>query len=249
MYVTVFAVVHVGLVVFDAIYFDQCKMYTTNMVRSTLVNRLLPPSPLLPAARAELRSMTSFPVAEVDKLTDGFPCFTWYLSFAVAGTLLLAYAAREARLLVDLFERGPLGLGVHYGLGQWDELINHDAIRMQKAKMIRSQFVDDAKLPLQAPVADGEGSSWGYSLMGGMWGGGSYGAVDHEELVHSDTPAFGPPEDPQYVGYLEGELDAEDNYQQYPESWHGPEQQQQQEGVVYGFEREVSLQGLPQQQY
>jgi len=244
VYVTISAVVHVGLIIFDTIYFEQCNMYTTNMIRSTLVNRLLPPSPLLPAARHELRSMTSYPFAEVEKLTKGFQCFAWYLTFSTAGALLLAYAAREARLLVDLFERGPLGLGVHYGLGQWDELINHDAIRMQKAKMVRSQFVDDAKLPLQSPVADGERPSWGYSLMGNMWGGGDYGTLDRGELTRDDTPAFGPPitEQPQYVGYLEEEFDTEEN-QQYHDNWHGPEQE---EG--YGFEREMSLQERPHQQ-
>lgn len=247
VYVTISAVVHAGLVIFDAMYFKQCDMYTTNMIRSTLVNRLLPPSPLLPAARHELRSMTSFPIAEVDKLTDNFPGFAWYLTFAISGTLVIAYAAREARLLVDLFERGPLGLGVHYGLGQWDELINHDAIRMQKSKNARSQFVDDAKLPLQAPIPDGERTSWGW----GLWAGESYGTLNQEEIPafgeHDDTPAFGfgPPihAQDQYVGYLGDEFDTEEN-QQYHENWHGPEKD---EG--YGFENKMSLQGQPHQQY
>jgi len=237
-YVTITAVVHAGLLIFDAIYFKQCNMYTTNMVRSTLVGRLLPPSPLLPAARHELRSMTSYPTDEIDKLTNGFPSFAWYLTFAISGTLLMAYAAREAWLLVDLFERGPLGLGVHYGLGQWDELINHDAIRMQKSKLIRSQFVEDAKLPLKAPVSDGESSSWGW----GMWGAESYGTLDHDELARSDTPAFGP-EQPQYVGFVGDDIDTEEN-QQYHENWFVPEQ-----GEGYGFENEMSLQDRPHQQH
>merc|ERR1719401_2788812 len=58
----------------------------------------------------------------------------------------MCYTAWEARVLGMLAERGPLGLGVHYGLGQWDEIINHEAIKNRRQE--KSKFVEDGKMPL-----------------------------------------------------------------------------------------------------
>lgn len=151
-YLIVSALVHAGLLAFDMIFVYSCNMYTTNIVKQTLINGILPPSPFMLATQDMLQNMNLYPVKEVDKLTNSFPSLAWYFAFAGAGLLILAYASYEVHLLGDLFERGPLGLGIHYGLGQWDELINHDAIRRHKAHEMRSQFIDDAKMPLEMPV-------------------------------------------------------------------------------------------------
>merc|ERR1719375_3117947 len=70
---------------------------------------------------------------------------TMYSFMAVIVCLILAYSTYEIMLLAHLLERGPLGLGVHYGLGQFDEIINH--AELQKMKMPKSKFVDDCKSP------------------------------------------------------------------------------------------------------
>jgi len=155
-YLTVSAAVHAGLVVTDVVYYGTCDAYPENVVMQTLANRVLPPSPLLPAARNQLLQMTSWPADAVDRITGGFQSLTWYIVLAGLWALLLAYASWEARLLGDLVERGPLGLGVHYGLGQWDEIISHDAVRRHKEREMRSQFIDDARTSAGALSTDAE---------------------------------------------------------------------------------------------
>merc|ERR1719343_1709284 len=78
----------------------------------------------------------------------------WYLALACAWILFLTYVAREAFLLVELLEVGPLGLGVHYGLNRWDEYLDHDAIKRRLSMNLASKFIDDARLPPQAVPKD-----------------------------------------------------------------------------------------------
>jgi len=174
-YLALSAAVHAGLVLADGVYYGTCDAYAENVVKQTLVNHILPPSPLTPAARKQLGQMDSFPVGTVDGITGGFPSLAWYLVWAGLLALALAYAAREALLLGDLVERGPLGLGIHYGLDQWDEIISHDAIRRHKEREMRSQFVDDARLPAAASDVEAEGLGWRAGHAG--HGGGGYGAA------------------------------------------------------------------------
>jgi len=173
-YLAVSAVVHVGLVFSDVIYFSACSAYPVNSVHQTLLSEVLPPSPVGPAVVHALREMPYYPAAEVGRLTAGFPVLAWYLAWAGLYAALLAYAAHEARLLGDLLERGPLGLGVHYGLGRWDEVIDHDAVRRHKEREVRSRFFDDAQLPAAAAPADIEAPSLGHRAQT-AWRG--YGAV------------------------------------------------------------------------
>lgn len=150
VYLAVSALVHAGLIVADGVYYGTCDAYSSNVMLQTLLNEVLPPSPFTPAARRQLRQMVSYPVSTVDEVTGGFPSLAWYVVWAALWTGLLAYAAREAHLLGDLVERGPLGLGIHYGLDQWDQVISHDAVRRHKEREMRSQFIDDARAPVTA---------------------------------------------------------------------------------------------------
>merc|ERR1740120_27961 len=140
------AALHIGIVLGDTVYLGTCGAYPSNIISQTLVN-WLPPSPLTLASQAQLLSMDTYPFDAVALATNGFKVLVWY--YAITGSLVvfLAYAATEAYRLGHLAERGPLGLGVHYGLGQWDEILNHDAVRRHKERGMRSQFIDDAQLP------------------------------------------------------------------------------------------------------
>merc|ERR1719359_863213 len=108
--------------------------------------------------------MTYFPRDAVDKITDNFATMFWYTIFQFIVICALTFLAYQARTLGMLFERGALGLGVHYGLGQFDEVINHEAIKNKKK--CHSMFIEDAKLPrwnadLATPMAYCIGHDYG----------------------------------------------------------------------------------------
>mmetsp|Transcript_60231 Transcript_60231/g.196844 ORF Transcript_60231/g.196844 Transcript_60231/m.196844 type:complete len:341 (-) Transcript_60231:78-1100(-) len=162
------AALHAGLMFCDAAYVHACGTYPSNMIHQTMVN-WMPPSPVTLAAQGGLLKMSSYSFKDVADITDGFNVLLWYCSVAGTLTAFLTYAALETNLLATLAERGPLGLGMHYGLGQWDEYLNHDAVRRHKDKGMRSTFIDDAKLPSigsQDTFADANFASYG-SVGGG----------------------------------------------------------------------------------
>jgi hypothetical protein len=140
------AVVHLGLIVGDASYMHFCGRYPSNVIHQTMLS-WLPPSPVSNAAKATLGKMQIFSYAAVAKATDDFDVLRWYYLVAGSLTLFLCYAAKEALWLGQFAEVGPIGLGMHYGLGQWDEFINHDAVCRAKRKQMRSKFIEDATLP------------------------------------------------------------------------------------------------------
>mmetsp|Transcript_98899 Transcript_98899/g.251040 ORF Transcript_98899/g.251040 Transcript_98899/m.251040 type:complete len:341 (-) Transcript_98899:74-1096(-) len=163
------AALHAGLMFCDAAYVHACGTYPSNMIHQTMVN-WMPPSPVTLAAQAGLLKMSSYSFKDVADITDGFNVLLWYYSVAGTLTAFLTYAAMETNLLATLAERGPLGLGMHYGLGQWDEYLNHDAVRRHKDKGMRSKFIDDAKLPSigsRDTFADANFASYG-SVGGGL---------------------------------------------------------------------------------
>lgn len=140
--------VYIGSAIFDVAFEKACDAYTSNVVLGFLASSSrLPPSPLGGGTQATLRQMTSYPVDKVSELTGGFNVLQWYLAVVIPWVAFCLYTAVEAEFLGDLVERGPLGLGVNYGIGQWDEIINHDAVRIQKEKLRRSKFIDDAQMP------------------------------------------------------------------------------------------------------
>jgi len=152
-FMTILGVLYLGMAVFDGVYTGKCGAYATNIVWSTLVAPFgLPPSPLGGGTQEMLRAMDTWPQEKVATMTNNFSVLAWYLAIAVPWSLALLYAGGEARFLSQLVERGPLGLGVNYGLGQWDEVVNHDAIRIYKERLRRSPFIDDAQLPLPFAV-------------------------------------------------------------------------------------------------
>lgn len=157
------AIVYAVSCIFDFTYYELCGAYSTNIVKGTLTSdSRLPPSPLMGGNVITLRGMEEYPAAEVDALTGGYNVLLWYGGIATGWTVFLFYTAYHARFLSELVERGPLGLGVNYGLGQWDEIINHDAVRIFKDKSRRSAFIDDAQLPLS--LAGGREDTIGYRV-------------------------------------------------------------------------------------
>lgn len=162
------ATLHLGIVIADGIFFESCKAYSGNMLSQTVLT--WPIGALVPISHVtveQLRTTPFFTVPKVDSIAGGFNLLVWYFLFAGGYSLFLVYTAREARLLCYLAERGTLGLGVHYGLSQWDEVINHDAIRRQKAREVHSQFIEDATLP-SASEEDAtflKGAAAGYGAM------------------------------------------------------------------------------------
>merc|ERR1719162_2845629 len=103
------------------------------------------PFPLRRAGQDALRRMKFFPMEDVDKITHDFATMQMYSGIQALLILVLIYTTIQVMLLAHLLERGPLGLGVHYGLGQFDEVLNHEAIR--KRKEPKSAFVEDGQLP------------------------------------------------------------------------------------------------------
>jgi hypothetical protein len=155
LYVAGSACLHIGLIIWDAVFLSSCNMYSTNMVMQVLLQSYrLPPSMISLAARQQLLALQSDPyqIQLVDSITGGFKTTAWYFSAASVWAVILAYVAYQVHALKDIMERGPLGLGVHYGLGQWDELLDHDSIRRHQEKKMASKFIDDARLPFEQDV-------------------------------------------------------------------------------------------------
>jgi len=176
-YLAASAALHLGLLLGDTVYLQTCGQYPSNVIYQTMIN-WLPPSPVTVAAQAELLNLDTYSFQKVDHITQGFQVLVWYYALAGSLTVFLAYAASQAHWLGNLVERGPLGLGVHYGLGQWDEILNHDAVRRHKERGLRSNFIDDAKLG----SGGGENSSFG--KYGAPSGG--YGAMGEVEVLYRE---------------------------------------------------------------
>lgn len=137
----------VAVMLGDMIFLHNCQMYDANMM-SMVLSPLLPPSPLRVGVQEKLRALPLFPVETVDFDTNNFNITAWYLTLSILWTAFLLYVTLEALALSSLMQYGLLGLGVHYGLDQWDEELNRTAIRRKVQSGIRSKFMDDAQLPL-----------------------------------------------------------------------------------------------------
>lgn len=166
-YIWLLFVAQVFMLIADVFFTVQCDMYPTNLMDLTLSSRisgLTFLNPISPAVQMTLSEMKSYPVDEVQKvIPGGFPALKWYIGAAGFWVLLLGYVSYEADWLARLVERGPLGLGMHFGVGQWDEVLNHDTIRIMRQKQMKSKFLEDATLPLTVdPHLVG---GWGYRTM------------------------------------------------------------------------------------
>lgn len=160
-YLTVSTCLHLTVLLSDVAFMHYCGMYPTNVIEQTLTN-WWPLSPLTDVAQDRLRRMATYPIDEVVKVSNSFPVTLWYLGMAGALTVFLAYVAREAWLLGDLAERGPLGLGVHYGIAQWDQFISYDAMRRHMDRNVKSKFIEDCVLPVPRSRMDNTGLDFTY---------------------------------------------------------------------------------------
>jgi hypothetical protein len=142
-YLAVLTAVYIGCFIGDVIYYETCNAYPLDAIEQALLWPI--PFPLRRATQDQLSRMNFFPKSDVMSITHDFGTMKMYLCIEFFICLVLVYTAREARLLGMLFERGPLGLGVHYGLDQFDEVLNHEALL--KRKEPRSFFVEDGQLP------------------------------------------------------------------------------------------------------
>jgi len=169
-FATILAAVYLGCLVGDIIYYESCNAYPANVIYEALLWPIA--FPIRAAAQDMLKTMAWFPAQEVNTLTGNFAIWTFYIIWMCLQCAFFTYAAWEARMLGMLVERGPLGLGVHYGLGQWDEIINHEAFK--KRREPKSKFVEDGKLPL-TQFSDPEEPFGGYLV------GHNYGAFHQAE--------------------------------------------------------------------
>mmetsp|Transcript_46014 Transcript_46014/g.95717 ORF Transcript_46014/g.95717 Transcript_46014/m.95717 type:complete len:365 (+) Transcript_46014:2-1096(+) len=145
-YLATSALLHLGLLGFDGIFYGTCDAMSGNMVLQTLT-QWPPISPIRPGSRERLEAMNYYPMDKVNEIVTNFSPVGWYFGMAGLWTVFLLYVAWESNALATLLEQGPMGLGVHYGIN-WDEAINHDAIRRHKERQKFSAFIEDAKMPL-----------------------------------------------------------------------------------------------------
>lgn len=170
---------YTGIIVLDLTYTKHCGAYSTNMIFETLVSSSrLPPSPLDEGFRNALRFLRSFPTDKVNQISGNINPWYWYLGIMVPFVMLLFVLAVEAEFLSHLVERGPLGLGVNYIIG-WDEVLNRDALRSVLERKRRSQFIEDATLPLPYHVE--VDASTGYAATGTEVSSLNYGSFQNEQ--------------------------------------------------------------------
>lgn len=189
---------HFLFIIFDMIFIQTCSAYPSNVIHETLlwVLPLLPPSMTGGISASEtLDRMSAFPMADVNRVVHGFDVSTWYLLAASAWVLLLGYAGVQVRTLGLLAERGPLGLGLHFGLDQWDETILHSAIARRKRKEVRSLFLDDATV--EESAQDVETAPLGYEWRDQGGDHGTFTSTPPSALGASVAPrsVFGMPRD------------------------------------------------------
>lgn len=149
-YFEILFAVYLGILIFDIALRSSCPVYPGNVMNIALTN-LLTRLFWENGTRANLMSMDSWTIVSVDAMTHGVKIFAWYLALMIPWVILIGMLAYETWKLSTLVENGPLGLGINYGLDQWDYVINEDAVRRNKEKHMSSQFIDDARLPLPVP--------------------------------------------------------------------------------------------------
>lgn len=171
------------LILLDILYTHSCSAYPTNVIQSTFMGPFNQYLVGVPASR-DLRDMSDYPIESVSKATGGFYILVWYVLMACAWGGFVLFVGLETRFLGSLVERGPLGLGVSYGLNQWDQIIDHEVVGIINRKMQPSQFIDDAQLP---PPINGGGARPEHLVSGGEPGG-DYGAMKAKAKMQAAMP-------------------------------------------------------------
>jgi len=163
LFMVAVAVIHISIVIFDYTYLRTCDAYDRSIMAMALSESFFPPSLLRPGDQEILRTWSYFPVEAVDKQTMDFNITAWYFAFAGLWAGFIAYVALEAMQLSHLMEHGLLGLGVHFGLDQWDEVVNEGAIRKMVSQQQGSKFIDDANIPLVEAHSPDPHFGYGYA--------------------------------------------------------------------------------------
>jgi len=151
LYLAINAMLRFSIIVADSAYFGVCGAYSYNVVDQILLQTK---GLVYRGVQERLAQLSNFPVDRIDAITGGFHTLAFYVAFACAWLLFVAYLTREAYKLGQLLETGPLGLGVHYGLDQWDEEFRYNDVaqaRRLKASLMESNFVNDATIPEWGP--------------------------------------------------------------------------------------------------
>jgi len=93
--------------------------FPTNVVQQGLLTL---PVPLVAhgSARSEISRMLTYPTQDVYKIAK-VDVWKWYFFVALGKLLVFAYLTWETSFYARVMDRGLTGMGVHYGLGQWDE--------------------------------------------------------------------------------------------------------------------------------
>jgi hypothetical protein len=128
----------------DIFYYEFCDAYPGQEIQKVFLWHVS--LFLTPAQHEALEKMDFFPKDATDKVTDNFPTQQAYLGGNIIAILVMFYTAREARQLGVLFERGTLGMGIHYGFGAFTEIVRNPELQQRKAPS--SRFTSDANPPL-----------------------------------------------------------------------------------------------------
>mmetsp|Transcript_91064 Transcript_91064/g.237230 ORF Transcript_91064/g.237230 Transcript_91064/m.237230 type:complete len:297 (-) Transcript_91064:66-956(-) len=174
LYLILDAALRFGIIVADVVYVETCGSYPFNVVDQILLETK---GLVYKAIQEKLSVMSSFGVDNVDAATAGFYTMAFYLAYAGLWLLVVGYLASQAQLLGRLLETGPLGLGVHYGINQWDEEFHYaeyKRARALKESARESRFIRDATLP--DPELKPLDPSPGFAVSGHRHGAG-YGAT------------------------------------------------------------------------
>lgn len=131
-----FIVIHIGVAIFNVIYFGACSAYTLDVVQKSSWH-------LRPAEQERLSKLTYFPV---DEISIEASILFWSVCADALWFAVLALVAREARLMSKLFETGLLGIGMNYKIG-WDERLSYENV-LKKSMNKNSVFMHDVETPL-----------------------------------------------------------------------------------------------------
>jgi len=183
-YMMILCTAYIGCFIGDGVYYGTCDAYPADVVKTAL---LLPiPFPIRRAAQDELMKMAFYPAADVNRITHDFATWGFFVMIETFIVAFLLYSTYEACYLAIFLERGPLGLGVHYGLGQFDEIINHE--KLKERKLARSQFVEDCKADWNAELDVPLATGWRIPS--------KYGAFYGDDGLPAPSRRLADPEDP-----------------------------------------------------
>lgn len=142
LFITAMAILHVVVLVLDGLYVESCTAYPENMMDSVTGWPSLAPISL--GVKGDLGKLSVYPMQVVATMTGNLNVRAWYYVQCGIFAVILVYAAAQALVLANLVEMGPLGLGTHFGISAWEEILQTRGL--SKRWTATSKFLDDAKL-------------------------------------------------------------------------------------------------------